>query len=116
MTKSQRLKLKERSRYLFVNPDDQNDDDADGGDQSKHLSDKDEYTDGFFTSDSDVYMPDKTDASINEMQLLSQNQTALDISQSLFNDRTLVNPEKQAKILVAKIHKRNSILITDQQS
>ena len=88
MSKEQRLKLKERSRYLFVNPDDKNDD---AGDPSKHL---DEYTDGFFTSDSDVYMPDKTHASINEMQLLSQNQTALDLSQSLFNERTLVNPEQ----------------------
>ena len=61
-------------------------------------------------------MPDKTDASINEMQLLSQNRSALDLSQGLFNDQTLVNPEQQAKILVAKIHKRNNQSLFFDQS
>ena len=51
LTKKQRMKIKERGRYTVINPDFQQErvkEKGDGGD---------EYTDGFFTSDSDGFVP-----------------------------------------------------------
>ena len=51
LTKKQRMKLKERGRYTVVNPELQQERVKGKG--------EDEYTDGFYTSDSDAFVPDE---------------------------------------------------------
>ena len=46
------MKIKERGRYTVINPDFQQERVTEKGDGG------DEYTDGFFTSDSDGFVPD----------------------------------------------------------
>jgi len=52
LTKKQRMKLKERGRYTVVNPDLQQERVTEKGDEAG------EYTDGFYSSDSDGFVPD----------------------------------------------------------
>ncbi len=57
------MRLKERGRYKSINPDtiDKNDKE---GDQSN------EYTDGFYSSDSDAFVPDETVLRQKESQMV----------------------------------------------
>ena len=54
MTKKQRLRLKERGRYIVIDPD------ATAEKRKKEGEDSNEYTDGFHTSDSDHFVPHET--------------------------------------------------------
>ena len=49
MTKKMRMRLKERGRYTVVNPDASNKTNKEG--------EESEYTDGFYSSDSDNFVP-----------------------------------------------------------
>jgi len=55
LTKKQRMRIKERGRYTSVNPDLKKD--------AKKEDDSNEYTDGFYTSESDAFVPN--DARVN---------------------------------------------------
>ena len=53
LTKKQRMKIKERGRYTVINPDRKDKRVTEKGDDAN-----DEYTDGFYTSESDAFSPD----------------------------------------------------------
>lgn len=53
MTKKQRLRLKERGRYTVIDPDAI-------AKKKKEGEDSNEYTDGFYSSDSDHFVPHET--------------------------------------------------------
>ncbi len=54
MSKKERMRLKERGRYIVINPDITAQETKKGGDDSN------EYTDGFYTSESDNFVPHET--------------------------------------------------------
>ncbi len=53
MTKKMRMRLKERGRYTVVDPDAPTETKKEGEEES-------EYTDGFYSSDSDNFVPNDT--------------------------------------------------------
>ena len=57
MSKQQRMKLKERGRYTVVNPDD---DKVQQKKESEGQDSNEQYTDGFYSSDSDAFVPNET--------------------------------------------------------
>lgn len=76
LTKNQRMRLKKRGRYTAINPDVSEDD--------KAKENSDELTDGFYSSESDAYVPDDAGGG-TESDLIRDNTTALNIGQSLYS-------------------------------
>ena len=54
MNKKERMRLKERGRYIVINPD------ITVQEHKKGSEDSNEYTDGFYTSESDDFVPHET--------------------------------------------------------
>ena len=66
------MKLKERGRYKGINPDTIVKSDKDG--------DQNEYTDGFYSSASDAFVPDEAVLRQQQSQMVQNNQTTLDVT------------------------------------
>ena len=105
LTKKQRMKLKERGRYTVISPNPQQERVTKKGEEAN------EYTDGFYTSDSDSFIPDDAGGG-QESQLVEAHSTTLNVNQSLFSngastsDPVLMNPEKFARLAIAKEKKK----------
>lgn len=109
LTKKQRMRIKERGRYTVINPD--------GGGERVRVQkgdEENEYTDGFYTSDSDAFVPDDAGGG-QESQLVEAHATTLTVNQTLFaqganntqnSESGLMNPEKFARIALAKEKKK----------
>ena len=101
------MKIKERGRYTVINPDH----------KQKRVTgtednDANEYTDGFYTSDSDTFVPDDAGGD-QESKLVEAHSATLDINQSLFSNGAnisdsggMMNPEKFARLALAKEKKK----------
>jgi len=77
LDKKQRMRLKERGRYTVINPDFEK--------ATKQEDEANEYTDGFYSSDSEASVPDDTGGG-QSSQLNEPNQTSLNITRSLFSN------------------------------
>lgn len=67
------MRLKERGRYTVVNPDAKSE-------KKKEGEDSNEYTDGFYSSDSDHFVPHETSQQQQESELVQNNETTLDVA------------------------------------
>ena len=90
------MKLKARGRYTVIDPDQMRE-------MTKSKNDFGEYTEGFYSSETDEFVPNEN--SEPEAQFVEDNQAALEITESLFASTSKVgvtNPERQARLAVAK--------------
>ncbi len=83
----------------MVNPDQHFIDDKE---LKEEIEESFEYTDGFYSSESDGFMPDENSVNNIESQLVQDNQTSLNLIGSLYvpdsSTKKITNPEKGAKI------------------
>ena len=75
LDKKQRMRLKERGRYTVINPDFEK--------NEKQEDEANEYTDGFYSSESDAIVPNDTEGRQGS-QIMDPNQTSMNITQNLF--------------------------------
>ena len=62
LSKQQRMKIKERGRYTAINPD------LISADEKTQENSAD-YTDGFYSSESDAFVPDESPGAAEESQM-----------------------------------------------
>lgn len=111
LSKKQRMRLKERGRYTLINPDNKTEITREGEESN-------EYTDGFFSSDSDNFAPSEANLRQQVPRLVQDNETTLRVNSTLFesSNEGLMNPEKRARLTLAKAQKKNlrtSILLSN---
>ena len=75
LDKKQRMRLKERGRYTVINPDFEK--------NEKQDDEANEYTDGFYSSESDAIVPNDTEGR-QASQTIGLHQTSMNITQNLF--------------------------------